>query len=162
AVASVIALGHGRPPGGRIVRVANPNFAADGWESPHTVVDVVADDAPFLVDSVSTALARRGYDLHLVFRPLVAEAGAALTSYLHLEIDRETEPAVLDALRDAIAEVVDDVLAAVADWDAMRAAVTEFASGLRSSPTDGVPPEETAEVATYLDWLAADHFTFVG
>jgi glutamate dehydrogenase len=162
AVAAVLALGRSRRPGERIVRVANPTREADGWESPHTVVDVVSDDAPFLVDSVSTALARRGYDLHLVFRPLIDVPEVGLTSHLHLEVDRESDVAVLGALRVAIESVVDDVSAAVADWDAMRAAVAEFSAGLRASPPDGVAPEETAEVTTYLDWLAADHYTFLG
>jgi glutamate dehydrogenase len=162
AVAALLALGGALGSGRRIVKVGNPTQRDDGWESPHTVVDVVSDDAPFLVDSVSSALARRGYDIHLLFHPLLDVPDRGVTSHLHLEIDRETDLAVLDALRDAIESVVDDVLAAVADWDAMRAAVAAFAAGLRAAPPDGVTPDETAEVATYLDWLAADHFTFVG
>ena len=76
--------------------------SSDGWESPHTVVDVVTDDAPFLVDSVSAALVRHGYDLHLVFHPLLAHERVGVTSHLHLEIDRESDPEVLDALRDEL------------------------------------------------------------
>jgi len=157
AIDALLALGRDRQPGGRIVRVGNPSRAVDGWESPHTVVEVVGDDAPFLVDSVSSALARRGYDIHLLFHPVLDA-----TSHLHLEIDRETDPVMLDALRGEIESVVDDVFAAVADWQALRAAVTDFASALRASPPDGVSSEETDEVATYLDWLADDHYTFVG
>jgi glutamate dehydrogenase len=162
AVSQVLARGRERAPGSRIVEVGNPTRAADGWESPHTVVDVVSDDAPFLVDSVSSALARRGYDLHLVFRPRLDVPGVGLTSHLHLEIDRETDLDVLEALRDAIESVVDDVFAAVADWDALRGAVAGFADALRATPPDGVTPAETTEVAAYLDWLVDDHFTFVG
>jgi glutamate dehydrogenase len=156
AVAGLLASGRERGAAGRIVRVMNPTRDADGWESPHTVVEVVSDDAPFLVDSVSSALVRRGYDIHLVFHPLVDG-----TSHLHLEVDRETDLDVLDALRDEVESVVDDVFAAVADWGALRAEVTDFADALRAAPPDGVTPEETAEVVTYLDWLADDHFTFV-
>jgi glutamate dehydrogenase len=162
AVAALLELGLTRAPGTPIVRVANPTPSGDGWQSPHTVVEVVSDDAPFLVDSVSSALARHGYDLHLVFHPLVELPGVGLTSHLHLEIDRETDRAVLDALRREIERVVDDVFAAVGDWEAMRDAVTGFADALRATPPGGVTPQETAEVATYLDWLADDHFTFVG
>ncbi|HLM18097.1 MAG TPA: NAD-glutamate dehydrogenase, partial [Acidimicrobiia bacterium] len=157
AVDALLALGRDREPGSRIVQVRNPTRAVDGWESPHTVVEVVSDDAPFLVDSVSSALARRGYDIHLLFHPVIDA-----TSHLHLEIDRETDPVLLDALRAEIESVVDDVFAAVADWGALRAAVTDFATALRTSPPDGVTSEETEEVATYLDWLADDHYTFVG
>ena len=98
AVTAVLALGRERTPGTRIVRVSNPSRAVDGWESPHTVVEVVSDDAPFLVDSVSSALARRGYDIHLLFRPLLDVEGRGLTSHLHVEIDRETGLTVLEAL----------------------------------------------------------------
>jgi glutamate dehydrogenase len=162
AVAGLLALGQARGAQRRIVRVGNRSGAVDGWQSPHTVVEVVSDDAPFLVDSVSSALARRGYDLHLVFHPLVELPSGGLTSHLHVEIDRETDLAVLDGLRAEIESVVDDVFAAVDDWEALRAAVTDFAAALRASPPDGVTPEETAEAATYLDWLVDDHYTFVG
>ena len=69
---------------------------------------------------------------------------------------------VLDALRDAIEGVVDDVFAAVADWDALRATVTDFAGGAAHDLRPTASPRREAEVATYLDWLADDHFTFVG
>ena len=162
AVSSVLHLGVERPANGRIVRVTNPTGEHDGWESPHTVVDVITDDAPFLVDSVSAALVRRGYDLHLVFHPLLAHGEVELTSHLHLEIDRETDAEVLDALRDELASVVDDVFAAVADWDTMRAAVVEIAAQVRKSPPPSEAVDDVSEATTFLEWLADDHFTFVG
>src|SRR5437763_10935638 len=80
AAAAVLRRGRTRPPGGRIVSVANPTRAHDGWESPHTVVDVVTADAPFLVDSVSAALVRHGYDIHLLFHPLLDVDGIGPSS----------------------------------------------------------------------------------
>ncbi len=162
AIVAVLRRGRERPPGGRIVHVGNPTREHDGWESHHTVVDVVTDDAPFLVDSVSAALVRRGYDLHLVFRPLLADDRVGVTSHLHLEIDRESDPQVLDALRDELVSVVDDMFAAVADWDAMCTTATDLADRLRSSPPPTEAPDDVAEAATFLAWLADDHFTFVG
>src|ERR1700761_9435026 len=41
-----------RPAGQSLVRVFNPERSSDGFESPHTVVMLVTDDAPFLVDSL--------------------------------------------------------------------------------------------------------------
>ena len=135
--------------------------ARDGWDSPHTAVDVVTDDAPFLVDSVSAALVRRGYDLHLLLHPLLEHPGVGTTSHLHVEIDRETDPVVLAALDLEVRSVVDDVFAAVEDWDAMRERVAELARGLEERPPPHADPADVAEVATYLAWLADDHFTFV-
>ena len=47
------------------VRLYNPDIEADGWESRHTVVELVCDDRPFLVDSVTMALHRHGWGIHL-------------------------------------------------------------------------------------------------
>ena len=58
--------------------------------------------------------------------------------------------------------MVDDVFAAVADWDTMRSTATDLADRLRSSPPPTEAPDDVAEAATFLDWLADDHFTFVG
>jgi glutamate dehydrogenase len=162
AIVSVLRAGRDRAVGGRLVRVANPTRQRDGWQSPHTAVDVVSDDAPFLVDSVSAAIVRRGYDIHLLFHPLLEHPRVGFTSHLHLEIDRETDAAVLDALRDELASVVDDVFAAVADWDAMRAEVVHLAGALRSSPPPTEHADDVAEATIFLEWLADDNFTFVG
>ncbi|GAL03557.1 NAD-specific glutamate dehydrogenase large form [Photobacterium aphoticum] len=38
------------------VRVYNPTLSRYGWQSTHTVVEIVTPDRPFLVDSVRLAL----------------------------------------------------------------------------------------------------------
>ena len=43
------------------VHVYNPDPERDGWDSPHTIVEIVTDDMPFLVDSVTMELAREGH-----------------------------------------------------------------------------------------------------
>src|SRR3954453_13936632 len=48
-----------RPAGTAVVQVGNPDPDADGWQSRHTVIDIVTDDMPFLVDSVTMALGTR-------------------------------------------------------------------------------------------------------
>ena len=140
-----------------LVRVGNPTLAVEGWESPHTVVEIVTEDLPFIVDSVSTAIVRRGYDIHLLFHPLLGEQ-----SHLHVEIDRETDPAMLEDLRIELTSVVGDVRAAVGDWTSMRARVLALADALEQSPPATIAAAEVAEAVTYLEWLADDHFTLVG
>ena len=157
------ARGRERDAGGRIVRVGNPTREHDGWESPHTVVEVVSDDAPFLVDSVSSALARRGLR-HPPRVPPVARG-------------RRRRPHVAPAPRDRPRDRSRGARRARATrsraWSTTcsrrwptgtRCAPPSPTSptALRAAPPDGVAPDETAEVATYLDWLADDHFTFVG
>src|SRR5204863_5413321 len=60
-----------RAPGEVIVRVGNPAAGADGWQSPHTVVEVVSDDMPFVVDSITVELERHGLAVQLVVHPVV-------------------------------------------------------------------------------------------
>jgi hypothetical protein len=65
-------FGAQRKPGAPKVRVFSPSPGEDGWGSRHTVVQVVNDDMPFLVDSVSMEIARQGLALHLIVHPIFA------------------------------------------------------------------------------------------
>ena len=53
------------------LKVYNPDRERDGWSSPHTVLEIVSDDMPFIVDSVTMELAREGYTIDLVIHPVV-------------------------------------------------------------------------------------------
>ncbi|MFO1155815.1 MAG: NAD-glutamate dehydrogenase [Rhodospirillales bacterium] len=65
-------LGEQRTPGTALVRAYNPTLDADGWRSEHTVVEVITDDMPFLVDSLTAELNRRDLSVHLVVHPVIA------------------------------------------------------------------------------------------
>ena len=54
------------------LRVYNPKLEQHGWQSTHTVVEIVNDDMPFLVDSVGMELNRHGLGIHLIIHPVVA------------------------------------------------------------------------------------------
>src|SRR5271156_6276494 len=60
-----------RPPGSARIRVDNPKLEQDGWSSPHTVIEIVNDDMPFLVDTVAMTLAGLGHRVHLLIHPIV-------------------------------------------------------------------------------------------
>ena len=59
-VRSMAELAAGREPGTAAVRVVNPTEGEHGWSSRHTLVQVVTDDMPFIVDSVLGEITRRG------------------------------------------------------------------------------------------------------
>ena len=56
-------LAGSRPQGTASVRVSTPP------EGGHSVVEVVCDDMPFLVDSVTAELSRQGRAIHLAIHP---------------------------------------------------------------------------------------------
>src|SRR3954465_7211584 len=108
------AFGRDRTPGEARVRVYNPTFEQHGWQSPHTAIELVSDDMPFLVDSVSIELSRRETGIHVLVHPVV---GAE--SYMHIEVDRQAGG--LEALAEALRHVIAQVGAAVEDWQPMKA-----------------------------------------
>ncbi len=157
AARSLFRFGEGRAAGETRVRVANPTAERDGWEAAHTIVEIVTDDMPFLVDSVSVALVGRAYDIHVLLHPRVDG-----TAWMHLEIDRETDRGQLDALQVMLEGVLADVRVVVDDWRPMRDRALELAGSLRAAPPSSTDPADVEEAATFLEWLADDNFTFEG
>ena len=163
-----------RQPGDIKVHVYNPNVEEHGWESPHTLVECVNDDMPFLVDSISMEVTRHGQGIHLLVRPIlhvrrddggrlveVVAEGGIVESMIHVEVDRQTDPAELERLRADLVRVLGDVRAAVVDWRAMLERAHEVAAELAEIPLP-VDPVELAETRDLLEWLQDDHFTFLG
>ncbi len=168
-----------RRPGTAKVRVYNPRFEEHGWQSTHTVVEMVNDDMPFLVDSTRMEINRRGYAVHLMVHAVTKvrrddEGGlvevlppgsdaddATPESFIHVEVDRQTEPEVLKELHDSLERVLGDVRAAVEDWRAMR----EKAQSIAAGSGEEEPPIEEGELEearAFLGWISDDNFTFLG
>ncbi|MDQ3206231.1 MAG: NAD-glutamate dehydrogenase [Pseudomonadota bacterium] len=160
-----------RRPGAPLVRLFTPTLKTHGWESPHTVLQIANDDMPFLVDSVTMALAEQGIGVHVLGHPVVTvrrdKSGKVLAvgegqaeSLMHLEIDRQSAEA-MPAIKQAVEGVLADVRAIVRDWPKMRDKMLEVANdlGARKLPLSEAGREEAQE---FLRWAAVDHFTFLG
>ncbi len=176
-------LAGSRPQGTATVRVSTPETDDDQSLPSHSVVEVVCDDMPFLVDSVTAELSRQGLAIHLVIHPQLVvrrdvagrllevcdgttpeEVGgdAALESWMHVEIDREPDAGARDELATALDRVLRDVREAVEDWPKMQARAGQVADEVATSPPAGIDSREVEEAAELLRWLAAAHFTFLG
>jgi glutamate dehydrogenase len=210
-----LGFGRERRPGEVRLRTYAPDQDRYGYVSPHSIVELVVEDMPFLVDTMTMEISRHGFGLHLVVHPVITVrrdkegrlvevlktehdhehdddvehshdhthaaddlAGTTRESFMHIEIDRETDPATLDELRSDLLRVVGDVTAAVQDWPAMRARALEIADSLlaeavgsteaggHAEPGHGhgeaTPIADSHEVAELLRWLSDDHFLFLG
>ncbi|KUL74304.1 MULTISPECIES: NAD-glutamate dehydrogenase [Streptomyces] len=176
-------LAENRPQGTANVRVHTPTVEENGWTCSHSVVEVVTDDMPFLVDSVTNELTRQGRGIHLVIHPLVvvrrdltgklievlpaAPAGdlphdTHIESWIHVEIDRETDRGDLKQITADLLRVLSDVREAVEDWSKMRDAALRMADELPGEPHSDLREQEIEEARELLRWLADDHFTFLG
>ncbi|HPF73760.1 MAG: NAD-glutamate dehydrogenase [Lysobacteraceae bacterium] len=160
-----------RKPGTPSIRLFNPE-EGDGWNSSHTVVQIVNDDMPFLVDSVGMAIAQNGVQLHTMIHPVIKvhrdPGGMVLAwgkgdqeSLMHLEIDRQAEPRELKRIEDSILAALQDVRACVRDWAEMKGKLQGIIDGLDERPMP-ISDENRAETKAFLEWVADDHFTFLG
>ena len=171
-------LAASRRPGEAAVRVYTPGFEADGWQSPHSIIEIVNDDMPFLLDSVGAAVNRLGLGVHLVAHPVLRvlrdAAGGWLglagegdkagkpESFIHMAIDRQHDVARLAQIKDHIDEVLADVRVAVADWRNMLSRLYTATEEVRvSTPADGATVE-AEESSAFLQWMHDNHFTLLG
>lgn len=175
-------LAQQRVPGELKLRIHEPDA-----EQHHTVVEIVTDDMPFLVDSVTALLNSRHLDVHLLVHPLVvvrreplgrltevsadvepddAIAGDLVESWMRIEIDPVRDPAEREMLRRELQRVLTDVREAVEDWPKMRqralALADELAAARTSDNRPPVPEKDITDSVELLRWLAHDHFTFLG
>ncbi|WP_055701684.1 NAD-glutamate dehydrogenase [Streptomyces silaceus] len=177
-------LAENRPQGTANVRVHTPTVEENGWTCSHSVVEVVTDDMPFLVDSVTNELSRQGRGIHVVIHPQVVvrrdltgkllevladDAGAErphdalVESWIHVEMDRETDRADLKQITSDLLRILSDVRETVEDWEKMRDAALRIADELPAEPTAGdLREQEVDEARELLRWLADNHFTFLG
>ncbi|MFF8530386.1 NAD-glutamate dehydrogenase [Streptomyces sp. SAS_267] len=178
-------LAEARPQGTANVRVHTPTVEENGWTCSHSVVEVVMDDMPFLVDSVTNELSRQGRGIHVVIHPQFVVRrdltgklievlptrpsaedlphDAHVESWIHVEIDRETDRADLKQITADLLRVLSDVREAVEDWEKMRDAALRIAEELPKEPTaDDLRDQEVEEARELLRWLSGDHFTFLG
>ncbi|HEY1281767.1 MAG TPA: hypothetical protein VGF22_18950, partial [Acidimicrobiales bacterium] len=166
------AVGAHRPAGQPVVRISNPDVEPGGWACAHTVVDIVTDDMPFLVDSVTMVLAARDLGIHAVVHPMLhvaRDAGGSIVAvgaghpreaWIHLEVDRQGAAAARDELAAATGRALHDVRLVVDDWMEMREQAQAIADEIRRGVP--MPRVEAEDAADLLRWMAADHFTFLG
>ncbi|MFQ5959025.1 MAG: NAD-glutamate dehydrogenase, partial [Alphaproteobacteria bacterium] len=107
------------------IRIYNPVHEEHGWQSTHTIVEIVNDDMPFLVDSVAADLNRHDLTVHLLIHPIMrirrgddgrlvdvleadAEAdGAVAESVLHVEVTQQSAEEARDAIRKSLERVLE-------------------------------------------------------
>ena len=169
-------LGRQRAADSSLIKVYNPTHESHGWESTHTVVEIITNDRAFLVDSIAMVLNGHNLTIHLTIHPVIrtvrdsdgglqkvlrngeSDDRSIAESFMQFRIDRQTDDAVLQQLRTEIFEVIHDVERVGNDWKNMRDRLLETAEALESASGSAV----TEEISALCHWIAADHFTFLG
>ena len=141
-----------------------------------TLVEILNDDMPFLVDSVMAEIQARGLGVRMVAHPIVRTARTPqgrLKSILGLAdpsiagggqeslIIVALDPLSADVANDlgrALSEILGDVRLAVGDWPEMVARVDSCIGELSSVATD----DASRQAGAFLRWLREGHFIFLG
>ena len=163
------------------IRIYNPDIEQHGWQTTHTVIEVMCKDMSFLVDSICMVVHRLGLSSHLIIhmggirlirgvhdeviavlpRPDDGNQDAVVEAPIFIQIDRQTDPVILEELRLNIERSLTDNTAVAEDWQMMRERVRGYIKGL-DTPPPNLDPNEVEETQAFLTWIEDHHFTFLG
>ncbi|GAA6133620.1 NAD-glutamate dehydrogenase GdhB [Oceaniserpentilla sp. 4NH20-0058] len=159
------------------IRVFNPDFEEHGWQSTHTIVEVLHADVPFLVDSIRMELNRREMSIHFINNAVMhvdrTEKGELdLNSPLdhsdnpreaivYVEIDRHSDEKTLKDLSQSLKEILDEICLVVSDFPTVKSRCEEAVGWVKDSKGPFTKKDVNESVA-FLEWLLDDHFTFLG
>ncbi len=196
------ALAAKRPQGRALVHVADADEGTPGAAGApaavmalgpvRMVVDIVTDDMPFLVDSVTMELNRHRADINLILHPRLvvrrdvtgtlhgvagsvngatAAPGEITESWIHIEVAGLGDRVSRAGLETGLRRVLDDVRVTVEDQPKMIAAAASLAVSVAGDGAGDPLPGRTepqpldgpdTEAGELLSWLADGHFIFLG
>ncbi|MEM8813382.1 MAG: NAD-glutamate dehydrogenase, partial [Pseudomonadota bacterium] len=176
----------GHKPGRHQVRILNPDFdaksAGDGpaFHTDTSIVEIVNDNMPFLVQSVLGEVRGAGLDVRLVLHPIFALKAAkkgkptvvgadhdsdakevSRVSYIQIHVKRIRSQETRARLEESLDSLLNEIRVAVEDWSQMRSEMSATIAGFRDTPPP-VAAAELAEAIQFLEWLDQDNFTFLG
>lgn len=175
-----------RKPGESKVRVYNPQLEQNGWQSAHTIIEIIHENKPFLLDSIRLCLNRQELNVRLIIHAegirFVRDTDGNIRKVIglevyekysksknlpiseapiYIEVDRQSDNVKLDEIAKALRLVLEDVDVMVKDWSKMLARLTESIALLESYHTEK-PKDKLHEVILFLRWMADNNFTFIG
>lgn len=182
--AAHVAFGARRRRHQTLLRVSDaPAGAAPaGGSGSYSVVELVIEDLPFLVNSLSMTLAQLGLSVQLIIHPVLrvwrtpsgtiralhaeigadqATEGGVRESWQYWRIDRIGDAAECAQLRRRLLATLADVRQACDDWMRMRNSVLRLCADIGRHPPP-LPADLLAESRALLQYMEAHHFTFLG
>ncbi len=162
------------------IKIYNPDYEQYGWKSTHTVLEVLTDDSPFLVESIRNTINKMGFVLHLavnmggirvlrdaqgVIEKIISKDAKtdsyALEAPMFFLIDRQTDEKILKCLEEELKKVLLDVHLVVKDWMPMREGVVAMIDELNTAKSF-CEQDDVLESQEFLKWVENHHFTLMG
>ncbi|GAA0785157.1 NAD-glutamate dehydrogenase [Roseibium denhamense] len=163
------------------VSLVDPAFKAKGTKARNlTVIEVVNDNMPFLVDSVMDELQDSKLEVHLVLHPIFIverDSGGKLLSavarkkppkrkdrqesVIHIHVTRIESDDDRQALTNRLDRVLKNVRSVVDDFKPMQERLAEAIDTYKTTQIPG-SSDELWEAIHFLEWMENDNFIFLG
>ncbi len=162
------------------VRVYNPQFEQHGWQSTHTVIEIIHPDMPFILESIRMVLNRSSLNVHLILHLgdlqfIRDDSGhvvqiktnhhkakdARIETPIFIEIDRQNNTKILEELKQVLEEILVEIRAAVSDWLPLKKTLQNTIKRLEKD-TNLASKDYASDIIEFLEWINNDHFTFLG
>jgi len=173
--AALLEFGNRRRPTQTLLRVSCAPASA---KAAYSLVQLITEDMPFLVETLSMTLAQAGVSAHIIIHPILrvqrdtagrirsldqdlTADGGRHESWQYLRIDRVGDPAECEQLQRKLNAAIADVRRACRDWMRMRNEVLRLCADISRNP----PPlhaDIIAESRALLQYMESHHFTFLG
>ncbi len=163
------------------IRVYNPQFEQHGWQSTHTVIEILNESYPFLIESIRMVLNRLSLNVHLILHSsglLVKRDSKGNTLEIKMkngkledfvdempifiEVDKQSDAEIIHKMTQQLENAISDVKSAVLDWESMKQAMADAIHYVENNVTKVNKTELNQEINSFLKWVNADHFTFLG
>ncbi len=162
------------------IRVYNTDNEHHVWKADNTVIEIINNDRPFLIDSIASELAHYNFSISFLFHPVIgvkrnnkgkiesisadmeeARLNGALESCIHIQLEQRLPDDVCKGLAETLSNIVDDVCVATDDWHEMLDNLQGAIRGV-SKPSLKICENERAEAIDFLDYIYKNNFTFLG
>ncbi len=144
------------------VLVFNPSFDSHGWQSAHTIIQIVAKDQPWLVASLQAELDKAELAIHHIIHPIMhvsrdakgqwsgIDAAQPGESLIHIEIDAQSEEN-----QGSVRVLLDQLFTSLA-------VISHDAESVRQHMKDVAASLESEEQADFVSWLDEKQFAWMG
>ncbi|MBL1146427.1 MAG: NAD-glutamate dehydrogenase [Pseudomonadota bacterium] len=163
------------------IRVYNVDEKIHGWQCNNTVIEIINDDMPFLIDSVASELGHQNFQIAYLFHPvlaidrkksgLVEKVGnnieearlrGGLESVIHIQLEQFLPASACAHLEKQLSGILDDVRLATTDWKLMLARLRDVINTIDIKQADGGEHEHNIEAIDFLEYVYKNNFTLLG
>jgi len=161
-----------------LIRVFNPKIESDGYQSENTVIEIITDDMPFIVSSITSSLNVQKLNVELLIHQIIkvnrkingefnsiienkkSKEAFKNESLVHIEITRQPK-IQLSIIKSQLEFIVSNLKICKKDEYLTRSRIISFIDDIHPLPK-GLDINEMSEIQEFITWLCDHHFTFLG